>query len=246
MTSQARSRISNSQLSTLYVLHFGAVDYHATVWLNGQLLGEHEGGYLPFELDADGRAAPRLARTSWWCAWPTQAPTRRSSPISRSPRSRTASRAGMARSAASGRASTWRRAQPRHITRIQVTPDVPGEQAHVAVYLNQPARQRAGSDAHRDRPKRPGHPATTHTIDAGAAQLQLALPIPAPLLWDIASPNLYRLEATARLRRRRRTTNDGQAQTDRPSSSSSVLSTIAWPRPSACARSPPRPTATCC
>src|SRR5215212_3351443 len=25
--------------SPRYVLHFGAVDYHATVWLNGQLLG---------------------------------------------------------------------------------------------------------------------------------------------------------------------------------------------------------------
>src|SRR5690349_2901430 len=36
-----------------YILHFGAVDYHATVWLNGQLLGDHEGGYLPFELPLD-------------------------------------------------------------------------------------------------------------------------------------------------------------------------------------------------
>ncbi|MCB0032825.1 MAG: hypothetical protein KDE51_02305, partial [Anaerolineales bacterium] len=33
------------------VLHFGAVDYHATVWLNGQLIGEHAGGYLPFEFN---------------------------------------------------------------------------------------------------------------------------------------------------------------------------------------------------
>src|SRR5262245_20381048 len=33
------------------ILHFGAVDYHATVWLNGQPVGEHEGGYLPFEFD---------------------------------------------------------------------------------------------------------------------------------------------------------------------------------------------------
>jgi hypothetical protein len=32
-------------------LHFGAVDYHATVWLNGKCLGEHEGGYLPFGFD---------------------------------------------------------------------------------------------------------------------------------------------------------------------------------------------------
>lgn len=33
------------------VLHFGAVDYHATVWVNGREVGQHEGGYLPFEFD---------------------------------------------------------------------------------------------------------------------------------------------------------------------------------------------------
>jgi len=33
------------------LLHFGAVDYHATVWLNGARLGEHEGGYSPFHFD---------------------------------------------------------------------------------------------------------------------------------------------------------------------------------------------------
>ncbi len=33
------------------LLRFGAVDYHATVWLNGQKLGEHEGGSAPFAFD---------------------------------------------------------------------------------------------------------------------------------------------------------------------------------------------------
>jgi beta-glucuronidase len=33
-------------------IRFGSVNYHATVWLNGVLLGEHEGGHLPFEFDA--------------------------------------------------------------------------------------------------------------------------------------------------------------------------------------------------
>jgi beta-galactosidase/beta-glucuronidase len=33
------------------LLHFGAVDYRAEVWLDGQLLGRHEGGHTPFEFD---------------------------------------------------------------------------------------------------------------------------------------------------------------------------------------------------
>ena len=33
------------------LLHFGAVDYAATVWIDGQLAGSHEGGYTPFTVD---------------------------------------------------------------------------------------------------------------------------------------------------------------------------------------------------
>src|SRR5689334_23066570 len=33
------------------VLRFGSVNYLADVWLNGQFLGSHEGGHLPFEFD---------------------------------------------------------------------------------------------------------------------------------------------------------------------------------------------------
>ena len=33
------------------MLHFGAVDQHARVLINGQVVGEHEGGYHPFSLD---------------------------------------------------------------------------------------------------------------------------------------------------------------------------------------------------
>ena len=32
-------------------LRFGAVDWHADVWVNGKKVGEHEGGYTPFEFD---------------------------------------------------------------------------------------------------------------------------------------------------------------------------------------------------
>jgi Glycosyl hydrolases family 2, sugar binding domain/Glycosyl hydrolases family 2, TIM barrel domain/Glycosyl hydrolases family 2/Domain of unknown function (DUF4350) len=40
------------------LLHFGAVDYRARVWLNGQLLGTHEGGNVPFRFDATTALRP--------------------------------------------------------------------------------------------------------------------------------------------------------------------------------------------
>jgi beta-galactosidase/beta-glucuronidase len=33
------------------MLHFGAVDYRATVWVNGRLVATHEGGHTPFSAD---------------------------------------------------------------------------------------------------------------------------------------------------------------------------------------------------
>jgi hypothetical protein len=38
------------------ILGFGAVDYFAEVWLNDVRVGEHEGGYLPFEFDITSAA----------------------------------------------------------------------------------------------------------------------------------------------------------------------------------------------
>jgi len=36
------------------ILHFGAVDWHATVWFNGQVVVQHQGGYTPFSADVTG------------------------------------------------------------------------------------------------------------------------------------------------------------------------------------------------
>ena len=40
------------------VVHFGAVDWAATVWVNGRRVGTHEGGYTPFTVELTGCGRP--------------------------------------------------------------------------------------------------------------------------------------------------------------------------------------------
>ena len=51
-----RIRVPEMAPGTLLHLHFGAVDYEATVWGNGWLLGRHCGGYTPFTVDLTAQA----------------------------------------------------------------------------------------------------------------------------------------------------------------------------------------------
>jgi len=41
------------------LLHLGAVDHSARVWLNGKAVGEHRGGYTPFSIDVTDTVRPR-------------------------------------------------------------------------------------------------------------------------------------------------------------------------------------------
>lgn len=49
---------ANSHVGGRYLLRFGAVDYLASVWVNGVKVGGHEGGETPFTLDATAAIKP--------------------------------------------------------------------------------------------------------------------------------------------------------------------------------------------
>jgi hypothetical protein len=176
-----------------YILHFGAVDYFATVWLNGQLVGEHEGGYLPFEFALDG--ALRLTGSNELVVrvvdpgdYETLSPDLSFAEIPHGKQSWYGPIGGIWQSVyLETRHATY-------ITLLHITPDVEGAQAQIDLRLNRRAP--------RALPLRltltdPRGAMTIHdvVIEEGEASLHTALPVPDPLLWDTRSPHLYQLEA---------------------------------------------------
>jgi len=51
-------RLEPAQTAGRVLLHFGAVDYHAVVWINGKKAGEHKGGYSSFRFDISALVTP--------------------------------------------------------------------------------------------------------------------------------------------------------------------------------------------
>ncbi|MCZ7572596.1 MAG: hypothetical protein M5U01_28915 [Ardenticatenaceae bacterium] len=187
------SQQAQSPPQPTYSLHFGAVDYHATVWLNGHLIGEHEGGYLPFELGLDG--AVRLGGSNELVVRVIDP----SADITRFPEFPFAEIPHGKQSWYGPIGGIWQSVclearHTTHITRLQITPDVPGEQAQVTVHLNQPAPRRLALVLTVTDPL--GQETQHHdAIEPGEQQHRATLPVPAPMLWDTHSPHLYQLEA---------------------------------------------------
>ncbi len=188
-TAEAPSAPPPVRLSAL--LHFGAVDYSTTVWLNGEQVGEHEGGYLPFEIDVTTNLRPGLNELIVRVIDPGNdadfLPEFTFAEIPHGKQSWYGPIGGIWQSVYLEQRS------PVHLTRLRVTPDVPGEQAQVRVSLNRTS----------DRPLAlwlnvtdPRGQVRRHRLllPAGAENQDVAIPIPEPLLWDTTTPHLYQLQ----------------------------------------------------
>ena len=49
------------------LLHFGAVDWRADIWVNNIKIGKHEGGYTPFYFDVTDALQKRKQQTDCTC-----------------------------------------------------------------------------------------------------------------------------------------------------------------------------------
>ena len=176
----------------LWVIHFGAVDYYAAVYLNGQLVGEHEGGYLPFELDLTehlhldrpnelvvqvidpGNAADVPERFAF-----AEIPHGKQSwygPIG----------------------GLWQSVfiearHPVHITRVRLTPEVLESRISLRAGLSAPAETGRAVRVTVTDP-RGVREQLAFPLEPGLTELEANVTIPQPMLWDIEHPHLYQFD----------------------------------------------------
>src|SRR5687768_800036 len=176
----------------VYVIHFGAVDYHATVWLNGRPIGEHEGGYLPFEFEL-GAALDPVATN--------ELVVRVADPgddVESMPEFAFAEIPHGKQSWYGPIGGIWQSVyvearHAAHMTRLRLTPDVPGAQVQVGITFNRPVEP-AGDL--RLTVVDPTGGREEHRFEFTGDRFEASLPIRDPLLWDTETPHLYTLEAS--------------------------------------------------
>jgi hypothetical protein len=161
------------------LLHFGAVDWLATVSLNGQLLGEHRGGYLPFCFDMTSLLVEGANELVVQVRDPTDT-------SSQARGKQTLKPGGILYTAVSGIWQTvWLEPVPEaHVESVTVTPDVGAGTVSVLVTTSAPARI--------DVTVRDGDRVIAE--GTGLAGTSMLLEIRDARLWSPDDPHLYDLE----------------------------------------------------
>ncbi len=166
------------------LLHFGAVDWAATVWVNGHQVGSHEGGYTPFSCDVTSALADSAGQEVVVSVWdPTDAGFQPRGKQVRNPH-------GIWYTPTTGIWQTvWAETVPdTYIEAIRITPDVDAGALRLLVHTNQ---------------KTAGVTVRAEVVDdgtvasaTGRAGDQIVLEIDHPRLWSPETPFLYDLHVS--------------------------------------------------
>jgi beta-galactosidase/beta-glucuronidase len=167
------------------LLHFGAVDYEAIVWVNGQMVARHEGGHTPFNVDVTHALVPG-ANVVTLRVWDPS--TDRAIPRGKQywrPKSE-----GIFYTRTTG---IWQpvwieAAAPVHVTRLKVTPDVDSALVRVQAMLNE-----AGADLRLRVTTRLGEDSEESTVVVRSARPEATIALREQRLWSPERPTLYDL-----------------------------------------------------
>jgi hypothetical protein len=163
------------------LLHFGAVDWEASVWVNGHLVGTHRGGYDPFSIDITSALAPSGVQ---------EIVVGVSAPVDGGGEPIGKQRLAPSRifyTASSGIWQTpWLEPVPAaHVDRLVTTPDLGNDTLQVVVHAVAARGDTVRAVAYR------GSRAVGSV--SGAPGTTLVLPVPHPRLWSPGDPYLYGL-----------------------------------------------------
>ena len=162
-------------------LIFGAVDWQATVWIDGKQVAQHEGGYTPFEVELTGHVRPgKTARLTVRAYDVTE------------PETPTGKQTGWYTQTG----GIWQSVYLEHrgdsyIRTAHITPDIDAERAvfDCVVYASRPGSYKLTIQAFDNR--RRFNASQTVSCQAGDNPVQIVLPMPAPSFWTPDSPTLY-------------------------------------------------------
>lgn len=181
-------RLEDAQRAGRVLLHFGAVDYLARVWVNGTLAGEHRGGYASFTLDIT-----EYVTTGENTLVVGAEDDGRSGKQPRGKQSGQYHSHGCDYTRTTGIWQTvWLEYVPEtHIERIKITPDPANAQVLVECDVANATGAALSLAASFD-----GQPMGEAQINTTERYACCALPLRETHLWDIGSPNLYDLTLT--------------------------------------------------
>ncbi|MCL1888601.1 MAG: beta-galactosidase [Kiritimatiellaeota bacterium] len=169
------------------LLHFGAVDWRADVFVNGAPVGSHTGGFAPFSFDITRHLAPSGPNTLTVRVWdPTDASDNPVGKQTRAPK-------GIWYTAVTGIWQTvWLEPTPKnHIKDIQTTADIDAGALAVTVSTTAPAA--AAGEAVVEVELLDNNKSLASARGAPGAPLELL--IKNPVLWEPSNPKLYDLRA---------------------------------------------------
>ncbi len=167
------------------LLHFGAVDYHAAVWINDAFVASHSGGFDPFTLDISEYVAEGENTVCVAVDDPTSAEDQPRGKQQLKP-------GGIWYTPVTGIWQTvWLEQVPRdnHITEVRIAPNVTDASVAVEVLLARSTRD--ARLAVNLRVRRGERIVATLT---GRPDRVIRVPIDAPELWSPTNPTLYDLD----------------------------------------------------
>lgn len=166
------------------ILHFGAIDWSARVWVNGHLVAEHENGFLPFAVDLGAFVRPGETATLTVRAYDVcDAATL----IGKQVRRWYTHTSGLWQ-------SVWLEGRPAsHVVDARIEPDISHATARITATL---AIARAGDfTLSLSSPDDEFSPEVGRfTLAVGIHEVALVVPIPSARLWSPESPYLYSLK----------------------------------------------------